>query len=1186
MVEGFEDGGASWQRSAGTVAIAASSDHTEGSAATALTYDLSAGDVKIVPKATPTPFATNIYSALKIDVKGDGSYNTLYVWLTDASGERFYYRVDAMGYTTWKTVTVDLTQPPTSSSGGNANGVLDAPLSLTNITIVRNGSQPATGTILLDNIRTITDNWTTPNASTAYFSPSKGQTANITFAAGTSGDYKLLLKDTTAKTRTVAATINMPGQQSITWDGKDDTGAAMLGNITASLSYDITPNGALTAPMPSSGNKSLTAVAEADVSNAVVVEGFEDGGASWQRSAGTVAIAASSDHTEGSAATALTYDLSAGDVKIVPKATPTPFATNIYSALKIDVKGDGSYNTLYVWLTDASGERFYYRVDAMGYTTWKTVTVDLTQPPTSSSGGNANGVLDAPLSLTNITIVRNGSQPATGTILLDNIRTITDNWTTPNASGQANFAPSAGQTANITFAAGAGGDYKLELKDASGLTKTFSGTAASAQTVSVSWDGMSDQGMQLAGNVNSVLSYDGTPDGSLSATPARGGAPFLLGVAARPQSATNSSPVSVNGEISTLDSPQEADQRAAAMEAAFVNYDREEFEWKRIEPSNGSYDWPKFDQTVAVASARNLSIIGKLVYSAPWASSAPAGTPAANVEYYPPTNIQDYVDYAVAVVHRYKSSVHVWEVWNEPDSSSFWMPSPDANAYSRMLKLTYAAIKAEDPSATVLTGGLVGFDYPFMETLRANNVLSSFDGLGLHTFVNTSPETSEFGNWLDTAAAYIAKYSPGKKIWITELSWSSCTVSPTCRSGVSEADQASFLSRAYLSAASRGVASIAWWNLVDYGSSGSTLDNYGLIESAGRQKPAYSALLRVGAALYQQTVAGPISPTADGKSTLVDDMASASPWKVSMLSGGSASLNIGSGRHGGVAGANLTYNFSGASTGVELLTNQKVAGEPSAISLWTYGDMTDSPIYIKFSDATGENFQGLIGNSSVQAWKRMTLYLDGGATSQGGGNADAKIDYPITIKSIFIYKSTFSGLNSGQIFLDDLSSHYGTVTRGLVLNGSEGITQAIYSTNSGTITVRSLDPGVFLRNGVTHTPLANSGGVAQLAISADPSFVVSKPQVSASSSKVGQALAMNWVAGDRTVATIQIIDSGGTVVRTLETRTTFDSGPQSEYWEGNVTGAGAAPAGSYSFRLTVYAQNQAASTDAPFVKTP
>jgi len=63
-----------------------------------------------------------------------------------------------------------------------------------------------------------------------------------------------------------------------------------------------------------------------------------------------------------------------------------------------------------------------------------------------------------------------------------------------------------------------------------------------------------------------------------------------------------------------------------------------------------------------------------------------------------------------AIVTRYKSDVHYWEVWNEPDLAEFWNGTPAQ--YAALLDVTSSTIKQIDPTATVVLGGQAFQDLP------------------------------------------------------------------------------------------------------------------------------------------------------------------------------------------------------------------------------------------------------------------------------------------------------------------------------------------------------------------------------------------------------------------------------------------------------------------------------------------
>src|SRR5690606_3285347 len=88
--------------------------------------------------------------------------------------------------------------------------------------------------------------------------------------------------------------------------------------------------------------------------------------------------------------------------------------------------------------------------------------------------------------------------------------------------------------------------------------------------------------------------------------------------------------------------------------------------------------------------------------------------------------------YIRALVERYKSSIHVWQVWNEPDSRDFLQPNTMAN-YRKILWSAYEVIKDVDPNATVLTAGISYPNEAFIKELYETS-RGHFDALSLHLY--------------------------------------------------------------------------------------------------------------------------------------------------------------------------------------------------------------------------------------------------------------------------------------------------------------------------------------------------------------------------------------------------------------------------------------------------------------------
>jgi hypothetical protein len=96
---------------------------------------------------------------------------------------------------------------------------------------------------------------------------------------------------------------------------------------------------------------------------------------------------------------------------------------------------------------------------------------------------------------------------------------------------------------------------------------------------------------------------------------------------------------------------------------------------------------------VARARARGVCVIGNL-------NANPSGTHWAD----PPDHQAWATNAASSLVTPLKSDVNVWEIWNEPNLTSFW-PST-SESYADLLHRTYLAIKGADPDAVVLGAGL------------------------------------------------------------------------------------------------------------------------------------------------------------------------------------------------------------------------------------------------------------------------------------------------------------------------------------------------------------------------------------------------------------------------------------------------------------------------------------------------
>ncbi|MEA2518877.1 MAG: large repetitive protein, partial [Chloroflexota bacterium] len=521
-------------------------------------------------------------------------------------------------------------------------------------------------------------------------------------------------------------------------------------------------------------------VAAASSTATTVVDEFGPG--RWVVAGGAATLSAAPAGSSGSDALHVSYDLSGGSLGLSPAVTRPDFG-GLPRTVELDVNGDGSWNVLYLQLRDATGEIFHYKLGNLSFRGWKTLAVDPGRTaPAATLGGDGDHVVDLPVQAFKIVLDRNGTQPATSAIDLDRLAVTSEPWTPLRADSRV-FVPSAGQSTTLRLGLVDPGDYHVVLTDEAGRVRTWAGTTAGGSDGTLRWNGRSDADALMTGSVQGRLTI------TRSAKDTIVDVPYLTALGVRLEPASPGSIVGVNSTLTTINTVDraKAESQARLMENGFIRMARETFDWNRVETRKGWFEWAKFDQAVEIAAAHQVELLGMLAYSASWASSAPAG--ASSPAFYPPKSTADFAAYAKAVVHRYKDRVHTWEVWNEENSAIFWKSGVSAAGYAALLKATYAAIKAEDPTATVLLGGTVGFDRPFMDGIAAAGAWSSFDALAIHTYVAGQPETSMVVTWLDNARAYMAAKG-AKPIWVTEFGWSTYTGSGTGYIGVSETRQA------------------------------------------------------------------------------------------------------------------------------------------------------------------------------------------------------------------------------------------------------------------------------------------------------------------------------------------------------------------------------------------------------------
>ncbi|MEU4237568.1 carbohydrate binding domain-containing protein [Actinoplanes sp. NPDC026619] len=192
---------------------------------------------------------------------------------------------------------------------------------------------------------------------------------------------------------------------------------------------------------------------------------------------------------------------------------------------------------------------------------------------------------------------------------------------------------------------------------------------------------------------------------------------------------------------------------------------------------------------------------------------------------------QAFGKYVTATLQHYRRRFTAVEVYNEWNAGWFTTGPADGDAgyYTKLLETTYRAIKATDPTITVVGGVTFGTALDWMTAVFQAGGMAYLDAVSNHPYTG-APES---GVPLDEAerqvTALIKQFNNGaaKPVWISELGWSLADQQTT----------AAYLVRGLVLALAGGVQKFFWYDLVGD-------QNFGLLDQAGddyRPRPAYVA---------------------------------------------------------------------------------------------------------------------------------------------------------------------------------------------------------------------------------------------------------------------------------------------------------------------------------------------------------
>lgn len=291
-------------------------------------------------------------------------------------------------------------------------------------------------------------------------------------------------------------------------------------------------------------------------------------------------------------------------------------------------------------------------------------------------------------------------------------------------------------------------------------------------------------------------------------------------------------------------------------------------DWDWYEPTADAYlapsgpgreSWEELGRRLDAARARGLRVMVIFKRTPRWARAT------ANENDGPtPAAFADYATFMGDVARTYGSKIDAYGTWNEPNIDLFWR-QPDAAQYARLHRLATAQIRRYDRQAPVVLGPFAGNaanSFTFLKRLYRNGVKGTANRIGWNSYPVGAPQVfSNQGSALSSQfrlAKLLRRLDPGRKVWLTEVGWSTCRCPAGSPNVVSARTQGEYLlgTLSYVRRYLRGsVDRLFIYNMKDGRDPRRWGSNQGLLYNDLRPKPAFQVIKRSPALLRRPKAA-------------------------------------------------------------------------------------------------------------------------------------------------------------------------------------------------------------------------------------------------------------------------------------------------------------------------------------------
>lgn len=226
--------------------------------------------------------------------------------------------------------------------------------------------------------------------------------------------------------------------------------------------------------------------------------------------------------------------------------------------------------------------------------------------------------------------------------------------------------------------------------------------------------------------------------------------------------------------------------------------------WGSVQSTRGAaFNWSIIDPLVGGAASVGIEVL-PFLYSAPgWAVPSDRSISSHPPRFLPVrSGVQrsGWTRFVREAVLRYgprgafwtenpsipRRPIRTWQIWNE-QNFKYFVARPNPVEYGKLVKLSYPAIKAADPGAQIVLGGMFArpiealargpkqayFATDFLEGMYRSTpgIKGKFQGVALHPYTGEYKTLTPYIEELREVMA--ENRDAGKGLWLTEISWSS-----------------------------------------------------------------------------------------------------------------------------------------------------------------------------------------------------------------------------------------------------------------------------------------------------------------------------------------------------------------------------------------------------------------------------